>query len=51
LAFNGKVFKSVKHPGSDIPARPYLGVPEGFQDTFFSDPAIRQVLGIAAGAE
>lgn len=26
LAFGGGVFKSVKHPGSNIPARPFLGL-------------------------
>lgn len=51
LHFNGKFFKSVKHPGSDIPPRPFLGVPDGFQESFFADPAIKKVLGIAVGAE
>lgn len=26
LAFGGGVYKAVNHPGSDIPARPYLGL-------------------------
>jgi phage gpG-like protein len=51
LRFNGRFFKSVKHPGSEIPARPFLGVPDGFEDTFFSDPKIREVLGIAVGGD
>lgn len=51
LRFNGRFFKSVKHPGSTIPARPFLGVPKGFQESFFEDPAIKKLLGIAIGAE
>lgn len=50
LRFNGRFFKSVKHPGSAIPARPFLGVPKGFQESFFCDPAIKKLLGIAIGA-
>lgn len=41
----------VKHPGSKIPARPFLGVPKNFQERFFADPAIKKLLGIAIGAE
>lgn len=37
LRFNGRFAKSVNHPGSDIPARPYLG---------FSPDDEREVLGI-----
>lgn len=43
LAFNGLVFKKVNHPGSDIPARPYLPIDErGFlqreaEDAIFND--------------
>lgn len=44
LRFNGRFFKSVKHPGSAIPARPFLGVPKDFQESFFSDPAIKKLL-------
>ena len=51
LRFNGRFFKSVKHPGSKIPARPFLGVPKDFQESFFSDPAIKKLLGIAIGEE
>lgn len=29
LAFGGRVVKSVNHPGSDIPARPFLQLTEG----------------------
>lgn len=32
LAFKGMVRKKVNHPGSDIPARPYLGVSEKDMD-------------------
>lgn len=32
LAFGGVVRKKVNHPGSDIPARPYLGVSEDDMD-------------------
>ncbi len=46
LHFNGIFRKSVKHPGSEIVARPFLGVPNNFQERFFQDPAIQQLLGI-----
>lgn len=41
----------IQHPGSKIPPRPFLGVPKDFQESFFSDPAIKKLLGIAIGAE
>jgi phage gpG-like protein len=47
-AFKGIVRRLVKHPGSDIPARPFPGVPEGFERQFFDDPAIKKLPGIAA---
>jgi phage gpG-like protein len=49
LSFNGIVRKSVKHPGSKIPARPFMGVPRDFERQFFDDPAIQKALGIAGG--
>ncbi|MDR0402031.1 MAG: phage virion morphogenesis protein, partial [Treponema sp.] len=49
LAFKGIVRRLVKHPGSDIPARPFLGVPKDFERQFFDDPAIKELLGMAAG--
>jgi phage gpG-like protein len=49
LAFGGGVYTKVNHPGSKIPARPFLGVPRDFEREFFSDPAIQAALGIAAG--
>jgi phage gpG-like protein len=47
LAFKGIVRRLIKHPGSDIPARPFLGVPEDFERRFFDDPAIKELLGMA----
>jgi phage gpG-like protein len=47
LAFKGIVRRLIKHPGSDIPARPFLGVPKDFERQFFDDPAIKELLGMA----
>ena len=49
LAFKGIVRRLVKHPGSDIPARPFLGVPKDFERQFFDDPKIKELLGMAVG--
>ena len=49
LKFLGIYRKSVKHPGSSIPARPYLGVPKDFERRFFDDPKIKELLGMAGG--
>jgi phage virion morphogenesis protein len=49
LHFNGIYRRLIHHPGSDIPARPYLGVPKDFDRQFFDDPAIQTLLGIAGG--
>jgi phage virion morphogenesis protein len=49
LKFMGIYRKLVHHPGSEIPARPYLGVPKDFERQFFDDPAIRELLGMAGG--
>ena len=51
LHFNGIFRRSVQHPGSKIPARPFMGVPRDFERQFFDDPAIQSVLGIAAGGD
>ena len=32
LAFNGRVLKKVNHPGSDIPARPFLNITPSGED-------------------
>jgi phage gpG-like protein len=50
LKFLGIYRKLVHHPGSEIPARPYLGVPKDFERQFFDDPAIKELLGMAGGA-
>ena len=49
LAFLGICRKLVHHPGSKIPARPFLGVPKDFERQFFDDPAIKELLGLAGG--
>jgi phage virion morphogenesis protein len=49
LRFNGICRRLVHHPGSEIPARPYLGVPKDFERRFFDDPAIKELLGMAGG--
>lgn len=36
LAFGGRVVKSVMHPGSDIPARPYLALDDSDEDKIVS---------------
>lgn len=46
LAFNGRMVKKVNHPGSRIPARPFMGVPGDFGGRIMNDPAIRKLLGI-----
>jgi phage virion morphogenesis protein len=46
LRFNGRFAKKVNHPGSAIPARPYMGVPEDFVRSVFDDPYIRRLLGL-----
>jgi phage virion morphogenesis protein len=50
LRFLGIYRKLVRHPGSDIPARPFLGVPKDFERQFFDDPAIKEALGMAGGS-
>jgi phage gpG-like protein len=46
LHFNGVFAKRVSHPGSKIPARPYMGVPKDFDRKFLNDPAIKELLGV-----
>jgi phage virion morphogenesis protein len=48
LHFNGRFAKQVNHPGSRIPARPYMGVPQDFDRRFLNDPAILKLLGVEA---
>jgi phage virion morphogenesis protein len=45
LRVNGRFFKKVEHPGSRIPARPYMGVPQDFDRRFLNDTAILKLLG------
>jgi phage virion morphogenesis protein len=49
LKFLGIYRNLVHHPGSVIPARPYLGVPKDFERQFFDDPKIKELLGMAGG--
>jgi phage gpG-like protein len=49
LRFNGIYRRLVHHPGSEIPARPCLGVPKDFERQFFDGPAIKELLGMAGG--
>jgi phage gpG-like protein len=51
LSFTGRdgkqvVRKSVKHPGSEITARPYMGVPKDFDRRLLEDPAVLKLLGL-----
>jgi phage gpG-like protein len=46
LRFNGRFAKKAKHPGSNIPARPYLGVPPGFERDILNDEAVLRLLGL-----
>ena len=46
LYFNGTFAKRVRHPGSDIPARPYLGIPKDFDRRLLNDPAVLDLLGL-----
>jgi phage virion morphogenesis protein len=45
LRFNGRFAKKVRHPGSNIPARPYMGVPKDFDRRILDDPYIQGLLG------
>jgi phage virion morphogenesis protein len=46
LRFNGRFAKKVNHPGSDIPARPYMGIPRDFDRRVLDDPYVLQLLGL-----
>jgi phage gpG-like protein len=51
LSFTGRdgkqiARKSVKHPGSQITARPYMGVPKDFDRRLLEDPAVLKLLGL-----
>jgi phage gpG-like protein len=46
LRFNGRFAKKVQHPGSDIPARPYLGVPRDFDRRIMDDPYLQRLLNL-----
>jgi phage virion morphogenesis protein len=46
LSFNGQFAKKVQHPGSAIPARPYMGVPRDFDRRILNDPAVLRLLGV-----
>ncbi|MDR0760444.1 MAG: phage virion morphogenesis protein [Treponema sp.] len=48
LYFNGRFARKVKHPGSLIPARPYMGVPQDFDRRILNDPEILKLLGLEA---
>jgi phage virion morphogenesis protein len=45
LYFNGRFAKRVRHPGSEITARPYMGVPKDFDRRILDDPYIQGLLG------
>jgi phage virion morphogenesis protein len=47
LRFGGRFVKKVNHPGSDIPARPFMGIPGDFDRRLLSDPAVQRLLGIS----
>lgn len=49
LRFNGRFAKKVNHPGSNIPARPYMGIPRDF-DRIMNDPYILGLLGLGGKA-
>jgi phage gpG-like protein len=46
LKFKGRFAKKATHPGSEIPARPFMGVPAGFDRRLLNDPAVQRLLGI-----
>jgi phage gpG-like protein len=47
LHFNGRFARKVQHPGSTIPARPYMGIPRDFERRLLNDPYILKLLGVA----
>jgi phage gpG-like protein len=46
LRFNGRFAARVRHPGSRIPPRPYMGVPADFDRRILTDPEILELLGL-----
>jgi phage gpG-like protein len=46
LRFNGRFAARVNHPGSDMPARPYMGAPKDFDRRILTDPAVLKFLGL-----
>lgn len=46
LSFGGRIVKKAHHPGSKIPARPYMGVPADFDRRILNDPAVQKLLGV-----
>jgi phage gpG-like protein len=48
LRFSGRFAGKVNHPGSDVPARPYMGVPPDFERRVLNDPYILNLLGLGA---
>jgi phage gpG-like protein len=44
LHINGRFAKKVKHPGSRVPARPYMGVSPDFAQSMLKDPYILGLL-------
>jgi phage gpG-like protein len=46
LRFNDHFAKKVHHPGSTIPARPYMGVPKDFDRRILNDPYILALLNM-----
>jgi phage virion morphogenesis protein len=46
LRFNGRFAKKVNHPGSEVPARPYMGVPGEFDQRVLEDPYILKLLNL-----
>jgi phage gpG-like protein len=44
LRFNGRFAGRVHHPGSTIPARPYMGIPKDFDRRILDDPYILGLL-------
>jgi phage virion morphogenesis protein len=44
LRFNGRFAGKVHHPGSTLPARPYMGIPKDFDRPILTDPYILDLL-------
>jgi phage gpG-like protein len=46
LRFNGRFAGKVHHPGSTLPARPYMGIPRDFERRLLTDPYVLGLLGV-----